>query len=132
MNSKIKTFSYHSSTKNVFTVKVCDRGEYSIITKNGLIELLNDSVHSLLIGLDDEEKTNYFIALSHDNKEFGPMFKLQAKAFFTLFDMYNKNKSQFFKEVQLIKNGGLLIDKTNIIRQSDTLTQSTTWYLLRA
>ena len=126
MNSKIKTFSYHSSTKNVFTVKVCDWREYSILNKNGLIELLNDSGSSLFIGLDEGEQTNYCLALSHDDKEFGPLFKLQPKAFFTLFDMYNKNKSQFFKEVQLIKNGGLLIDKTNFIRQSDTLTQSTT------
>lgn len=117
MNSKIKTFSYHSSTKNVFTVKVCDRGEYSIITKNGLIELLNDSVHSLIIGLDEDEQTNYCLAFSHDGKEFSPFFKLQAKAFFTLFDMYNKNKSQFFKEIQLIEHGRLLIDKTNFIRQ---------------
>lgn len=35
MDFKIKAFSYHSSTKNVFTVKVCNLGEYSIITKNG-------------------------------------------------------------------------------------------------
>jgi len=117
MDIKIKAFSYHSSTNNVFTVKVCEWREYSIITKNGLIELINKSGHSLFIGLDEYEQTNYCLVLSHDDKEFGSLFKLQAKAFFTLFDMYNKNKSQFFKEVQLIKHGRLLIDKTNFIRQ---------------
>lgn len=90
-----------------------------------LIELLNDSGHSLLIGLDEDEQTNYFLALSHDDKEFNPLFKLQPKAFFTLFDMYNNNKTEFFKEVQLIERGGLLIDEANFIRQSDTLPQST-------
>ena len=79
--------------------------------------MLNDSGSSLFIGLDEGEQTNYCVALSHDDKEFGPLFKLQAKAFFTLFDMYNKNKSQFFKEIQLIEHGRLLIDKTNFIRQ---------------
>ncbi|SOC24646.1 hypothetical protein SAMN05880501_11771 [Ureibacillus xyleni] len=125
MDFKIKAFSYHSTTKNVFAVKVCDWGEYSIITKNGLIELLSDSGHSLLIGLDEDEQTNYCLTLCHDDKEVRLLFKLQPKSFFTLFDMYNKNKSQFFKEVQLINHGRLLIDRTNFIRQSDTLPQST-------
>ena len=112
-------FSYHSSTKNVFSVRICEFSYSSSISKKRLIDLLSIEDYSLFINLDEHEQTNYYLAQSintHPTK----LFKLEPTCFFTLIDMYNNNKAVFYKEIQTIEQGWELVRAVNLFRQKQS------------